>query len=181
MNKEVIIQKLLSNHQEFAELVSSLDESGFNFSANNKWTAGQHLEHIYLAVSPLTKALILPVFILKLLFGKTNRLSKNYEGLVKKYSDKLQNGGVASGRFIPKKVSFEQKEILKRKLLKNVKILCKAVNNFTEAKLDDYILPHPLLGKLTIKEMLYFTIYHVEHHKKLVLQNLHMQSESAKG
>lgn len=39
-------------------------------------------------------------------------------------------------------------------------------------ELDKYILPHPLLGKLTIREMMYFTIYHVEHHKKLTERGL---------
>jgi hypothetical protein len=38
--------------------------------------------------------------------------------------------------------------------------------------LDLLILPHPLLGKLTLREMLYFTLYHVEHHEKQVLENL---------
>ena len=36
--------------------------------------------------------------------------------------------------------------------------------------LDVYILPHPLLGKVTLREMLYFTIHHNEHHLEL-LQN----------
>jgi hypothetical protein len=26
-------------------------------------------------------------------------------------------------------------------------------------------LPHPLLGKLTLREMLYFTAYHADHHR----------------
>jgi hypothetical protein len=33
-------------------------------------------------------------------------------------------------------------------------------------------LPHPLLGKLTLREMIYFTIYHVQHHHKLVQNQL---------
>jgi hypothetical protein len=34
------------------------------------------------------------------------------------------------------------------------------------------VLPHPLLGKLTIREMLYFTVYHGEHHRLHTEQNL---------
>jgi len=30
------------------------------------------------------------------------------------------------------------------------------------------LLPHPLLGKVTVREMLYFTIHHVQHHHALV-------------
>ena len=172
MTKEVIIQKLSSNHHEFIELIFSLSESDFNLSVNNKWTSGQHFEHIYLSVSPLTKALKLPVLLLKLIFGKANRPSKDYDVLVKKYHDKLEKGGAASGRFIPKQIEFEEREKLKQKLLRIVEQLCRSVDGYTESKLDQYILPHPLLGKLTIREMLYFTMYHVEHHKKLVLQTV---------
>ncbi len=170
MTKETIIQKLSSNHHEFVELIFSLTEKEFTFSLNGKWTAGQHFEHIYLSVSPLTKAIKLPVLLLKLIFGKANRPSKDYDALIKKYYDKLAMGGAASGRFIPKQIAFKDREQLKQKLLRTVEQLCRSVDGYTESKLDQYILPHPLLGKLTIREMLYFTMYHVEHHKKLVLQ-----------
>jgi hypothetical protein len=33
--------------------------------------------------------------------------------------------------------------------------------------LDEYLLPHPLIGKLTIREILYFTIYHNLRHASL--------------
>ena len=45
-------------------------------------------------------------------------------------------------------------------------------DKFSEDEIDTYILPHPLLGKLTIREMIYFTIYHVEHHQNNTKQNL---------
>jgi hypothetical protein len=34
------------------------------------------------------------------------------------------------------------------------------------------ILPHPLLGKITIREMLYFTAYHVQHHENIIKRDL---------
>jgi hypothetical protein len=47
--------------------------------------------------------------------------------------------------------------------------LIRKVLSYREGKLDHYILPHPLLGKLTLREMLFFTIYHNEHHLNLLL------------
>jgi len=41
-----------------------------------------------------------------------------------------------------------------------------------EDDLDRVMLPHPLLGKLTLREMLFFTIYHVEHHLGILRQGL---------
>ena len=172
MTKEAIIQNIQDNHYEFVELLFSLSKKEFMYSFHNKWTAGQHFEHIYLSVSPLAKAMKLPPLFLKIMFGKANRPSKDYDALVKKYHDTLEKGGTASGRFVPKQIDFEDKLHVKRKLMKSVDHLCKKLNGYSESKLDHYILPHPLLGKLTIREMLYFTIYHVEHHRKLVLQTV---------
>ena len=45
------------------------------------------------------------------------------------------------------------------------------LGNWSEKDLDKYKLPHPLLGKLTVREMLFFTIYHNEHHLKAMLKN----------
>ena len=172
MIKQEIIEQLDTNHKEFIDLVLSLNENDFLLSVNNKWTAGQQFKHIYLSVYPLALGLKLPVIFFKIFFGKANRPSKTYDDLVTKYHDKLQKGGVAPGRFVPKAIAFGQREDLKRKLSGSVKQLCKNVRDFTEPQLDTYILPHPLLGKLTVREMLYFTIYHVEHHKKSILQSL---------
>ncbi|MES2592278.1 MAG: DinB family protein [Bacteroidota bacterium] len=172
MNKLEIISKLTKNHEGFAALVDGLNNTDFMMAPESKWTAGQQLDHIFRSVSPVTLAFTLPKFVPSLMFGKANRSSRDYTGLIEKYEVKLREGGKASGRFVPKTVDVDQKVILKNKLLKTVKKLAKKINNCTEQELDTYILPHPLLGKLTFREMLYFTIYHVEHHQKLVLRNL---------
>ncbi len=172
MTKKEIIHQLTIKHSEIADLISSLNDTDFCYSSDSKWTAGQQLDHIILSVSPLAKALLLPRFILKRLFGKANRPSKDYDSLVKKYVSKLDAGGKAPTPFIPKTVESNQKKKLKSKSLKLVTKLCKQVDGFSEQQLDEYILPHPLLGKVTIREMLYFTIYHAEHHQKITLRNL---------
>ncbi len=59
-----------------------------------------------------------------------------------------------------------------KKLQGLVQKLCKRMNKYSEEELDKYILPHPLMGKVTLREMLYFTIYHVQHHEKQIFPNL---------
>jgi hypothetical protein len=172
MNKKEIAEQLYKKHILFTNYIDSLSNKDFEYSYNEKWSAGQQMDHIYRAVKPLTQALNLPHFILKLLFGKTNRAGKNYEELVKKYLSKLENGGRASGRFIPKKIVFIQKKTLINKLHHIVEKLILQVNKLSDAELDNLILPHPLLGKLTLREMMYFTIYHVEHHEEITKRNL---------
>jgi len=80
-------------------------------------------------------------------------------------------GGKASGRFIPLKIAPEDKQRNIEKLLKRVKQLGTNINTYSEQQLDTFILPHPLLGKVTLREMMYFTIYHAEHHLKQAIKN----------
>lgn len=172
MIKTELQHQLSDRHQAFVEAVLALSEADFLFAAPNKWSAGQQLEHIYRAVRPVTLAFVLPKFVLRLLIGKANRPSRNYDTLVNKYHEKLAAGGKASAPYIPKSVLFTQRKALKSKLLRSVITLNRSLNRYSEAELDSYLLPHPLLGKLTLREMLYFTMYHVEHHHKAVMLGL---------
>jgi hypothetical protein len=117
----------------------------------------------------LAWGLRVPKFMLRLIFGKSNRPSKSYDDLVLKYQITLQNGGKATARFIPKSVVWVQKEKLILRLQSHVETLIQNISAYTEEDLDTLIAPHPLLGKLTLREMLYFTAYHVTHHQKSIL------------
>lgn len=172
MTKQEITKKLEENHLEFINYIVSLKDEEFLLSQNEKWTAGQQLEHIYLSVKPLNQLALLPTFVLKWIFGKANRPSKSYKELVAKYNSKLEQGGRASGRFVPKPVAIAQKAHLAKLLRETVRKLIYLVDGFSEQQLDTLILPHPLLGKLTLREMLYFTIHHVSHHLQMTKRNL---------
>jgi uncharacterized damage-inducible protein DinB len=39
---------------------------------------------------------------------------------------------------------------------------------WTEEQLDNYCVAHPILGKLTMRELAYFTIYHNIHHMETI-------------
>jgi hypothetical protein len=169
---EEITTKIYSNHRSFTDYISNLTDEEFEYSYADKWTAGQQLDHIYLSVKPLNQALVLPKFLLKLLFGKANRPSKTYKELVKRYQGKLEAGGTAPSRFVPKVISVNQKMELIKKINNAIKALNSKITHFTETELDVLILPHPLLGKITLREMLYFTAYHVDHHQELIKRNL---------
>jgi hypothetical protein len=172
MKRELIKRLLSENHASFIDYINSLTKEKFLFAPQNKWTAGQQLDHIYLSAKPVALALSLPHFFLRLAFGKANRPSRTYEDLVKKYLTKLENGGKATRRFIPKAINVDQKESITKALNKSITTLCTKIEKFSEQELDTLVLPHPLMGKLTIREMLYFTIYHVTHHHAITKRNL---------
>jgi DinB superfamily len=86
--------------------------------------------------------------------------------------DKLAKGGQASGRFVPKEISPQEKPLLPKAIMHYTNELCKKLEKLSEEELDTYLLPHPLLGKLTFREMLYFTAYHAEHHHLIAKRDL---------
>ena len=163
-NKEQIITALDKNVTAFNDYVASLNKEQFEATPDNKWSAGQNLEHLIRSIKPLQLAYSLPKFILQMKFGKSNRPSKSYDELVNKYKTKLAAGGRASGPFIPPAVSFNEKEGLIKKYDLHKQKLISKIKKQAEEDLDNYILPHPLLGKLTLREMLFFTVHHNEHH-----------------
>ncbi len=172
MNRTEIASRLAANHNFFLEQIDQLSDTDLCYAPEGKWNAIQQLDHIIRSVSPVNMAMGLPKFILKWRFGTANRPSKTYEQLVEKYQRKLMEGGRASARFTPPVITADQQKTLSRKLEKLVTALCLKTSRWSEEDLDRYILPHPLLGKLTIREMLYFTAHHVLHHQEAVNRNL---------
>ncbi len=172
MNKPEIRQALRQAHEQLIDYLSDLSDADFTFAADDKWSAGQQMEHICLSLKPLRQIMILPAFLLRWLWGKPNRPGRSYEALVARYQQKLSEGGRATGRFIPKAVPFNKQEVLARAIRTEVEKIGHRLEHFSEQELDTLLLPHPLLGKLTLREMMYFSIYHAGHHQKSMASSL---------
>jgi hypothetical protein len=168
MKKNEIIELLDKNYSNFIAFVAAQSPIQFCNAPEGKWTSGQQTDHLVKAIRPVILGLRLPKFMPRLLFGKSNRPSKSYDDLVAKYQQKLAAGGKASRPFIPPTIAASKQAILAQALLKEKENIISALNNWSESDLDAYVMPHPILGKLTIREMLYFTAYHAEHHLKSV-------------
>lgn len=165
---------LRKNYQDLSQYINSLDKETFENMPGGAWSAGQQLDHLIKAVRPLNWIMPFPKWFISMLFGKNNRKPRTYPELVERYHDKLSQGGKASAPFVPPMIPFEKKDQKLMALLERYETLILDMNNFTDTSLDTLLLPHPLLGKLTIREMLFFTVYHTEHH----LNNLQKRSMS---
>ena len=129
------------------------------------WSASDNLDHLIKSHKPISLALKLPKLTLQGLFGKLDRRQMSYEELCRFYRDELAQGAQASGRYVPNQENpAEQAEERKTALLaqfsKASAELVSALEKWDEKELDRYLLPHPILGKLTVREMIFFTIYH---------------------
>ncbi len=168
MTKQEISQKLAEGFSIVEDTLRKTDDTNFYQRKDNKWSIAENCKHLSLSVKPLNTAFSLPNFAL-LFFGKLNRPTRNYDEITEKYYQKLAEGAVATPQFVPEKISVENKKAdLIQELKKTNETFLKKMDDFTEEDLDKYLIPHPVLGKLTIREMLYFTICHTLHHHKAI-------------
>lgn len=172
MDKQKIIELLKENYKSFTNYLNDLKETDFNYRFEDKWTAGQQLDHIILCVNPLILVFSMDKSMIEQNFGTSNKRHRNYDTLQSDYLVRIKKGGKAPGQYLPVKISFTQKDILCEKLLNMITVLCSKINDFKEEDLDALCIPHPLLGLLTMREMLYNVIYHVEHHQRQAKRNL---------
>lgn len=166
LNKDDIITTSENIFQQFTGYCRNIPDPTFFLQPPDKWSIAQEVQHLTISVHSSTLAYNLPKFIVRLIAGKPNRPSRSYEGLVERYKEKLAAGGKAGGRYIPKPVPFSTGKItLLDKWEKTTqRYLHIFQKHTTNEQLDKYIVPHPLLGKITLRELCYFNIYHTEHH-----------------
>jgi hypothetical protein len=172
MNIQSLTSALSQNHNSFIGYINDLSNDEYSFRYGEKWTARQQLEHIVLCVKPLVRALSTDKTVLEQNFGVATNPGRTYEELLNIYVSKLSEGGKAPEKFVPQSTLSNEREILSETLAKLIADLNNNIENFSEQELNRLCLPHPLLGNISIREMLYNAIYHVEHHHILTKQNL---------
>ena len=154
--------EFIETTSRFIEYCESLPNSIY-FKEGDKWNTAQVMDHLERSIRPVNLAMGLPGFAHRILFGKSTRTSRSFKEVVTKYHKALEKGGKASGPYIPKG-DLQNRQQNSAKLRKICQQLARRIEKRNPSDWETSILPHPLLGKLTLKEMIYFTIYHLDHH-----------------
>lgn len=165
VSKDTLFSALRESNQRAERWFGEIPADDFFKRQGEEWSPSDNLDHMIKAVKPITKALKLPKITLQAMFGKPEKPSMTYEELCRIYREAIANGGQASGRYLPEQKDpvdggEEEKEHLLAEWRAASGALVSTAETWQESDLDQYQLPHPLLGKLTVREMLYFTIYH---------------------
>ena len=167
--KEEIMARLRLAHDEFINYCEAISDDDFFFQPTGKWSIAQNVNHLIISASTTRLAFILPKLVLRLYTGRPNRPSRDYDELVKKYKAKLEQGGKASGIYIPKTILPKTgKQNMLRDFSMSVNKLVSGIAKNRDKTLDRFLAPHPLLGKITLRELGYFTIYHTQHHLRII-------------
>ncbi len=167
-----IVAALERLHDDSQRYMSALSPSIFSHPQGPKWAPADHVRHLSKSSRALISGLSLPNLALGFMFGRSPDPSRSFPVVREVYRARLQIGGSAgrfapSARPLPADPGAWQSEVLSS-WSKTASALRGAATGWAEPALDRYRLPHPLLGRLTVREMLFFTLYHDAHHLNLV-------------
>jgi hypothetical protein len=163
---------LARQREEISSFFESLETGDFFAAQGEHWSPAEHLRHLAKSVRPVAGAMKVPKLILGFRFGWSFQGSRSFEQVVEMYRQLLA-AGAGAGRFAPSQIRHElsdeewQTQILER-WRRASQQLGASLAGWSDRALDRFRLPHPLLGKLTVREMLFFTLYHNAHHSRRV-------------
>lgn len=166
MDKEAIANLLEAKHSELISWLENQPEDQWTQGPEGKWTTGQQALHLLQSIKPLNDALSMPKFILRYRFGKANRPVRAYNAITKRYQERLveAKGKTYKGSKNMKTPTLKEKDYILNRLQTESKKLQYKTKKISDNNLDNLILPHPLMGKMPIREIIMWTAYHVEHH-----------------
>lgn len=173
MNKESIIKQLETNHEALFIWLENQSEEKWLDGPDNKWTVGQHILHLTKSLQLLNNAMSFPAFILKYKYGLVNRELRNYDSVAKRYRDKL-NANLERAKEFNSNLKVpplsEKNRLINKLKIQNKKLQYKT-RKWKDKNLDTLILPHPLMGKMPLREIIMWTAYHTEHHTTTLKNN----------
>lgn len=170
LDKQGILTALTAAERQITEFFAALSAEELALRSGTAWTPIEQLEHIDSAVKAVANGFAAPKLVLRLRFGGVDGPGRTYLELRDAYRQRLDAGGRAPAPFVPKPVDAtappietRRDDLLARWRRHNAR-LRESVSSWSEHQLDTIGLPHPILGTISAREMLFFTIYHSEHH-----------------
>jgi hypothetical protein len=157
---------------EGTAFLATMPDLSFFAPQGPAWSPAGHVRHLQMSSAPLVMALKLPQFMLRLRFGSHSGPSRNFAQLRDAYLAHL-TAGADAGKFTPEPERPQANPTDRRHEIMNswtaVTVeLTNAMTGWKDDEPDRHQLPHPILGTLTVREMLFFTVYHTAHHLRRV-------------
>jgi DinB superfamily len=169
MNQSELTAFLEQKCNAVSQTLLAIAETTFwHKSAPEVWSIAENVQHLVQSAAPVVRLLNAPREVLLERFDKAAAPSRSYEEVVQAYKTVLATGVKASGNFLPQIAEGINQEMLQNSFAQTNASLVESIDKWNEADLDEYVIPHPVLGPLTVREMLYFTAYHNQHHHEKI-------------
>ena len=171
--RAALITALNQLQTEATAYLAALPPATFFAPQGQAWAPGAHVRHLIWSVRLVGQGLRWPRLVLRMAFGSGVGPSRDFAAVRAAYQAVLARG--AQAPFTPSSqspaVALEDgRTQLLTRLEQAVGYLVTGISRWDERGLDRYRLPHPLLGRLTIREMLCFTVYHNAHHVRRIAE-----------
>jgi hypothetical protein len=175
-SKAELLGELRSLHARSTEFWARFGADEFYAPLGDAWSPADNVRHLIKSNRPVAMGLELPKIALVLRGGLGLRRSRSYREVRETYRAALARG-VTAGRFAPRpEPAPADADGARRTLMERrdqvAADLHAAIEAWGERALDRCRMPHPALGLLTVREMLFFTLYHNLHHVLNVARRL---------
>jgi DinB superfamily len=155
-----------AQHRRFTDYLRGLPLATFLGSLDNTWSPLQHMQHV------MNSETTLGGFIgaRKFLPLQTPAVSKKYNEIITIYLAALEATPIPNNPFPPPEYGAldaleATRGLALGEFLRGGDQLVNALQSYSDAELDTFQGRHPLLGMMSLREFLLFTVYHVEHHQ----------------
>ncbi|MFZ9498777.1 MAG: DinB family protein [Bacteroidia bacterium] len=176
---DLMLQNLIQAYREALDFADSLDDHTYaSPPLEGKWSPAQHLVHLIRSLGIVVWVTSWPYALQRLVWGRANRPSRSYDELVQRYQARLAGIKAKSPAFFaPPAQSATQRHRINKRLLALTERYVNQLQSCPADYLESQILPHPALGKVTVREMALFSTYHGRLHMGLIQRDLN----AAKG
>ena len=160
--------QLSTKCQAFVEVADRYSEEQFSAHVADKWSVAEVMQHLYLSARPVMRLMTGPHDVF-LQWGRADAPSRSYAEIASAYETALSTGVKAPESVSPRPEDMQaSKQDVVARFAGVYQALGDALAGWSAGELDEYRLPHPVLGKLTVREMLYFVSVHTQHHLQLL-------------
>jgi hypothetical protein len=161
--------------------VHDLTLDDFYSRYNKQWSVSDTVQHLSKSAQPVTFLLRCPKLYLWIKYGRMDeRPSRRFDQMVALYHKALARG-VPPDKYAPVlyEVPYAEEDAERfqkqdqRKWRRTSSAFQKAASKWDDYQMDRYQLPHPVLGIITAREMIMYTIFHTQQHIESALKRVY--------
>lgn len=171
LTKATIHKSLLDTSQEVITWFENQPAGRLNSGPSGKWDTSQHIIHLTKTADMVVQGLSMPKLLLRWKFGKPNRPMRDKAQIIERYQEKLS--GLEPGITFTRSagVPNTNKQEVINNFRQSIDTLVSKSEQWSEGALDKYLLPHPLMGRMLVRELLIWTAHHHLHHLEVLKKN----------
>ena len=159
------LQTLLTTDADaFCQLAAPLTEAEFAHQPDGRWSVGDTAQHLYLSARPVLRLVTghRDVFAQ---WGNAEGPSRTYDVIEKTYRKVLGQGVKAPANLSPRPEDVPaDKATMLIRLTDTYLAIANQLEGWSDEELERYRIPHPALGLISVREMVYFIGIHTRHH-----------------